>query len=617
MQLPIQRWPRFLPLLVLAACGSGGTSPQPRGAPKRVQFVRVDAPPEAAPGTTLRVRVHAFDTAGIESVEVALGAERRVVSARTPRGPARNGTWWFEVAAPKTGALALGAVLTGADGARRAAEPGLVVAAAPAPELEGTPTAETLARRVEDWRASGRLETEAYGRGPDYGIDASPDLPPTIEDWWVKWRAQGGGQPFDASQLCDGVTEIGPDGAVLRCWLDRNPLIALSLRWDEILVNGQIHPDYYPFWPESRKAELDLAFAAAHAWLASGLTLPFPIPPDPATNQRPPTSELSIVMLTESQAWGLYLRTVAFQLALEIGGFVPWSVLDYDLDDLGNLFHSSAMFLAAERTFEGVAATGYWPGAVLHAYPRTTFQFFVDQDILRPTHHATITRLLAWSGTHLAHYSNFNGDIDDVTDMQAAYMHWNYYGTGPVQRMLAGTIRANTNWVASWTRGCSGTCPFYRSILRTINIPAEVLWGDGEDGTPHLGGHTVPIFPTIGKALSHGDDVLNWTGFIAGITPPPASIPLSRLFVPWDTWVDWFYTHPGDNVGRQRDVEIPLDVLTDEMLDLYCFDQALGSSHAESAIAEYLSDHHTVAELEAQNLWQRLATKANSLAWCD
>jgi hypothetical protein len=474
----------------------------------------------------------------------------------------------------------------------------------------------TLARRVEDWRVRGLTEDEPYARGSLYAAANAASLLP-VADWWVTWRAQGGAQPFDAAEHCPGTTEITPNGEVLRCWLELNTIVAVSLRWDEILPNAQVQYQYYPFWPEWRKVALDQAFFDAYTWLESGLQAPFPVPTDPSVNQLPPSSVSDTVLLDADQAWDLYLRTMAFSLAIEIGGFVPWSVLAYGADDLGGLFHASAMFHAGTETYDGVTNTGYWTGAVVPAFPRTTFQFFVDWDIIRSTHKGTITRLLGWSGAHLAHYSDWLGDTVGKTPMEIAYIHWGYYGLGPVQRMLSGTVRGAMGF-AHWTWGCAGTCPFFRSVLRALNIPANFLQGWGNGIEPHLDGHTVPVFPTIGKALSHGDDVLNFTfSFVDQFTPPPSAVSPSRLLLPWDTFVDWFYTNPDSNVGRQRDVEIPLDVLPNPILDLYCDDLALGVSQAQSAVRAYFGAHYSLGELQNLQLWQRLAAKAALLDWCN
>jgi hypothetical protein len=476
---------------------------------KRLQVRELSVPDTVAPTQTFRVRLRVEDPFGIRSVELRFGTHRQVLPARGERA-----AWFSTLITPgQTGVVALEVVAHGVDGARGPLVTTVVVVGEPA-RIRGRPVdRETLFRRMERWRRLGLTEDEPYARGPLYAGSTTQGPLTTTKDWWVHWQEAGGPQPFDWSAHCEGAAGITPNGEVLRCWLQLNPLVGVSIIWEELLSNGYAYPNPYPFWPEWRKQELDQVFYSSYKWLESGLQTPFPIPPDPAFNQVPPTFSGSNIALSEHNAWLLYEATVAHSLALEIGGFVPWSILDYDADDLGGLFHSGAMFEADARTYDDFSFAGYWIGHVLGAYPKTSFQFFVDQDIIRPTHNSTIIRLLGWSGTHLRHYADYDGDTDGKTPMEVAYMHWQYYGDAPVERMLAGTIRDNTTEVASWTRGCSGTSHMYRSILRALNIPATTMWGWGEGIEPHLDGHTVPVFPTIGKTLSHGDDVLGWDFF--------------------------------------------------------------------------------------------------------
>jgi hypothetical protein len=561
------------------------------------------------------VHVRVEDSHGVAAIELRFGTERWILHARGER-TARLST---RVTPRHVGVVTLEVVPLGADGARGPAARTIVSVTRHARQPASAMSRIELERRIADRQRRRLTEDEAYARGPLYLGSTAAAAVPVVKDWWVHWMEGGKRQPFDWAAHCESASGITPNGEVLRCWLALNPMVAVSIVWDELLSNGYAHPVPYPFWPEWRKQELDQVFYATYKWLESGLQTPFPNPPDPATNQVPSTFVGTNIALTEHDAWLLYEATVAHSLALEIGGFVPWSIVDYDPQDLGGMFQSRAMFEADDRDYGDLdfAFAGYWTGDVLAAYPKTSFQFFVDQDIIRPTHNSTITRLLGWSGSNLSHYSDYDGDTVGKTPMQITYMHWQYYGDAPVQRMLAGTLRDNTPAVSHWTRGCSGTSAMYQSILRALNIPARTLWGWGEGIEPHLDGHTVPVFPTIGKTLSHGDDVLAWDYYLEKLSPPPSSVSPSILFISWNTFVDWFYTHPDANVGRRRDDDIPLQLLDDDILDLYCSDLAAGLPHGQSSVYQRFADHYTAAELEAQDLWGRLAQKAAALQYCD
>ncbi len=561
------------------------------------------------------VHVHIGDLRGVASVELRFGDERHVLPARGEREARLS----IRITPRRAGVVTLEVVALGTDGARGAAARTVVVVTPRARAPAGGMSRSTLERRIADWKRRGLREDASYARGPLYTGARSPGVVSVTKDWWIHWLEADGRQPFDWASHCESAPGITPNGEVLRCWLGLNLKVAVSIVWDELLSNGYAHPVPYPFWPEWRKKELDQVFYSTYKWLETGLQMPFPIPPDPAVNRVPPTFPGTNIALNEHDAWLLYEATVAHSLALEIGGFVPWSIIDYDAEDLGGLFHSRAMFEADDRDYGdfNFAFAGYWAEGVLAAYPKTSFAFFVHQDIIRSTHLSTITRLLGWSGSHLAHYADYGGDTDGKSPMEVAYMHWQYYGDAPVQRMLAGTLRDNTTEVAHWTRGCSGTSAMYESILRALNIPARTMWGSGEGIEPHLDGHTVPVFPTIGKTLSHGDDVLAWGYYLEKVSPPPASVSPSKLFISWNTFVDWFYTHPDSNVGRRRHDDIPLQLLDDDILDLYCNDLALGLPHGQSSVYQRFADHYTVADLEAKDLWTRLAQKAATLQFCD
>jgi hypothetical protein len=86
-------------------------------------------------------------------------------------------------------------------------------------------------------------------------------------------------------------------------------------------------------------------------------------------------------------ARNLYVQNVAHSLALEIGGFVPWSILTYDQTDLHRILASPYLFDAGNYhsgtpNAPPVDFAGWWPfggSKGVTPAPRTvTFQFLVD-----------------------------------------------------------------------------------------------------------------------------------------------------------------------------------------------------------------------------------------------
>ena len=159
---------------------------------------------------------------------------------------------------------------------------------------------------------------------------------------------------------------------------------------------------------------------------------------------------------------------------------------------------------------------------------------------------------------------------------------------------------------------------FLVSLSRAMNIPTYALTGPTSSGGPYLFGRTAAVFPTIGRALGIGRDVLYFRYLRENCSAPPAYIPAHRMLMAWSTFLDRFYDGPEYHDLALQLVNIELEVLPDDTLDLYCQDQALGIPPGpQSLVAQEFANHYTVAELQAMDLWTRLAAKATLLNYCD
>ena len=69
------------------------------------------------------------------------------------------------------------------------------------------------------------------------------------------------------------------------------------------------------------------------------------------------------------------------------------------------------------------------------------------------------------------------------------------------------------------------------------------------------------------------------------------------------------------NVGR-RPAEIGVEYLADWLLKAYCDDLASNATHADGKVAESLSYSYSLDELEAMQLWDKLAAKAAATGYC-
>jgi len=252
--------------------------------------------------------------------------------------------------------------------------------------------------------------------------------------------------------------------------------------------------------------------------------------------------------VSPAYARDLYLRWIAVNLAVEMGGHVPWSVTAYTPEQLQVLF-DSASFLSLGAgigaPFNVCAGSPEHPnylkrkdnlGGSLIAPPRWTLAFLRSTNLVGATRAATIAALLDWCRDNLVH---FYGAADYGTMEE----HWQYRGLPPITRVIDGTTSTHPGAAtfAHWTAGCHGTTGLLRNVLRAVNIPVQIL---------RVCGHGQVLFLTEGTYLDHGDDPYQLDFKAAGL-------PASDLLIDATTYTAWFGTSQDnhetncDNVGRR------------------------------------------------------------------
>lgn len=488
------------------------------------------------------------------------------------------------------------------------------------------------------------------------GAVANADWPVNVRGfdtrpWWTKWVEHNGPKPFDWTGLVEpGVTGIAKDGKVLEAWLQLYPHVSANLVWAELAPKlgvkdpwgmpvGVVTHLSYPNWTDAMKGELHIAVYHAWKYLHDGAAS-FGGPDLPAIAKNQMTlkdKEGAQTLLSHDDAWKLYLATVAHSLAVELGGFVPWSIVNDKASDLAVLLNAATMYdyIGGKSWYVSDVAvrseSGYFIRDVLPAPPTLNFEFMLANDMIRPDHTRTISRYFDWGRKELLHTGQHQyamGNIGDGRDAQSAQAYWGYRGASPAAQIMKGTYYTEpAPWVVidtfrkSWVVGCIGTSYFTQQTMRAVNIPVQV----GNAGNTV---HTTPFFWTIGAALSHGDDLYEDGG--APSTPP---FPSKWFLLPMATYNDWFYgagkLGPSGiaNVGRQPLIEIPLAALSNELIQRYCVDKAAGATHANGSVADFFQAEHlgnqpyqvtyyTVAQLEALKLWQKLDAKAVALGFC-
>ncbi len=268
-------------------------------------------------------------------------------------------------------------------------------------------------------------------------------------------------------------------GVSLESWLEENPRLRDALLWPEAGGSSS-----YDRWPRSRRAALEKMFQGFSRGEPSGL-------PDPPKNIFLAGDEDPVrQVLSPEDAEALYLAYAAHALALEAGGGVPWSILEYSDDELSVLLNGTVLFRpegAGYRLRERTA------GRALPAPPDAAFAFMKPR--LGRTDRDTVVALLEWVRSNAVHYTGrFTGrNVED---------QWQYRGFPPVSRILAGTEFTGNprSRPRSRSAGCGGTVGFLQAVLRAVNVPVQLV---------QRCGHQLGYFPTLGAYLSHGDDLYN------------------------------------------------------------------------------------------------------------
>ena len=387
---------------------------------------------------------------------------------------------------------------------------------------------------------------------------------------------------------------------LLDCWLNQNPKIAGHIVWRARSTDPDVAN--WALWNARRKADLREAFAAAVQWYKDGMTnyTGFHVDAVPPNMEEPWLEETYLTVLDESShAWPLFVAHVAFSLAAEIHAWVPWSLRSYDDEALQDLLTMApGMFMPSSDNPTDYYHSYYKGFVVTHdstpTHPRVTFKFMKQHALIASSPAETIARVLEWSRSNLVHYAGSPFKLRDWTD------YWHYRGAPPVARVLSGTVSTSPQFddgiVRHYTFGCSGTADFLVWLLRPVNVPARRV----QTKAPCVP-HTLPYFSGEKTYLTHGDDPYSQLAREA----PMGLLPIDAA--KWHAWFD-----PGAstvcNVGR-RPAELSLTYIPVKVVGDYCLDVLNGKTHANGLVFENYSAWYTVAQLEAVDLWGRLAAK--------
>ncbi len=397
----------------------------------------------------------------------------------------------------------------------------------------------------------------------------------------------------DARSAPLALTLAHPPVPDLEAWLVANPYVTQTIEWKR--RGGGVSG--YTSWSSDEKRMLRERFASA--WTTDFLLLE-----DPPRNLVTLRDDEDVVqVLSESDAWQLYLTYVAYSLAVEIGGRTSWSLNEYSVLQLRSLLSSWLMF-TWNPDHNGYELRYFNTAGVVPASPWTTLTHLYSKGIYsclsRPI---AIARALDWSRSNLIHFS---GGFD-AQNMEA---QWQYRGSAPVVRTLAGTpfpgqTLPSISGIRHRTAGCWGTTGFLRAILRVQNIPVDLIMSAG---------HALPYFPADGLYLSHGDDPYSR---LSKSTPP---FPARELLIDEATFDAWFgpavsATTRANNIGRQTK-ELALIYLPDELLRHRCKDLRDNKSNADGDVFATFDPIYSLQDLEDRALWTSIDAKIAERGGC-
>jgi hypothetical protein len=394
----------------------------------------------------------------------------------------------------------------------------------------------------------------------------------------------------------------------LDCWLDHHPDVAGALYYEDSGFKGT-----WASWPPTVKSQLHTDFDQMVAWYHGGMPPggpnPFPMPvPAGGAPQMPAPGAGSAFWMTEAIGKRVYLSQAANNLAAELTAAFPWSITTYTPSQLKLLLsmNDSMHFVS------NIAKPGYFfqynnPSPATAAY---TVGFFKQHNLIGQDAADTVARLFAWERV-LIHFFVVAGD---PTPNIYPYFWGPNAPPVPDSEVIKGTVYSGpiAFGFGHFTGGCSGTQDFMKSVLRAVNIPVERRWVSCE--------HATPIFPTIGLAMTHGDDPYDGLGAVSALpgfgSPAPSEFFISinahdQLFPanqPWDVCTR--------TVGIQV-ANIAIEYASDALMNLYCEDLVNGASHASGKVYDYMKWYYpSVQTLENMGLWANLDAKVNATNFC-
>jgi len=252
----------------------------------------------------------------------------------------------------------------------------------------------------------------------------------------------------------DRADEVLKGAAQLPAALEGYTKLIRAVRWE----TPRHVPSPISGWNEERRMQLiEVFIEIALEKLQSENFIPQNIISTTLANSDYPSTVIS-----ESDAWRVFVSHVATCLYMEISGLLSWSMRAWSHDELAMMLDSRSYFSWSH------SYNGYWIddgliGQVTPTDARWLLRFIRTvgpTGLIAGTAMDTIANGLEWCRHTLTHF----GGGTTVANMQSI---WQYRGFPPIVRMI-GTQK---------TAGCWATTGFLKALFRVVNIPvkAELL----------------------------------------------------------------------------------------------------------------------------------------------
>jgi len=407
-------------------------------------------------------------------------------------------------------------------------------------------------------------------------------------------------------------------GAAIRDWTAWSDAARQQLRdrFDAYSAWAKTACPLYAQYAASNFAEKPAGFDEAFSTVVD----PDPSPIlDPPVNLQPDDVNIPGVpwtVLAANDAFALYVRLVAANLALELNHCVPWSLTEYNGAELALLLDGRSRFRWAPvgpSKWGDITVAGHVAASpVIPAPPLITLGFLAQNGLIGQDRLETVVRLFEWERQNLDHVAS--GTTDPPLPNGVEYFGYN--GRTPLSRMINGTemmLPVLTGGGGSlydpllrhWVGGCGGAASFNAEVLRLVNLPVEsTTYGHNQN--------RFTIGPDQRVAVAHTDDPY-------GMRHAP-EVPTAEVLIDDATFDAWFVNADQSewtaNVSR-RAADLYFQYLPADLLEYDCLDASLNRDHQNSlAYGRAFKGVYTVAEMEAKGLWDLMKAKIENAGGC-